>query len=154
MKCSICSRGTLKKGLVEISRTIDGHTFRARVPGRICDACGGESYEGEVVRQFELAISHVLAHSGVSSGAAFKFMRKAIGMRAADLARLLAVTPETISRWETGKHPIDRAILVLLGLLVDNRIHGVTTTLDLLKDRAEPKELEPTVNVELGREVA
>jgi putative zinc finger/helix-turn-helix YgiT family protein len=154
MKCAICSQGTLKKASVEISREVDGHRFVTRIPGRVCGACGEEFYDGDNVRLFELMISHILAHSGVSSGTAFKFMRKAIGMRAADLARLLAVTPETISRWETGKHPIERAILVLLGLLVDNKINGVTTTLDLLNARAEPKELEPTIKVDLDRRVA
>lgn len=156
MDCSSCSQGKLKKAPVTLSRVVDGHKFVARAVGQVCDACGEEYYAAEDVARFELVISRLLARSGVSSGSALKFMRKTIGMRAADLARLLGVTPETVSRWETGKHPIERGALIILGLLVDDKINGATTTLDLLQARAEPKELEATVNVDLdpGRQVA
>ena len=40
------------------------------------------------------------------SGKEIRFLRKAIGMKAAELARFLDVTPETISRWENGKEVI------------------------------------------------
>jgi hypothetical protein len=38
---------------------------------------------------FELAVAERLASLGLRTGAAFKFMRKALGLRAVDLAELL-----------------------------------------------------------------
>jgi DNA-binding XRE family transcriptional regulator len=59
-------------------------------------------------------------------------MVKALGLRAADLARLLDVTPETISHWETDKARPSRAAFVAIGALVQETIDGRTTTRDRL----------------------
>lgn len=40
------------------------------------------------------------------SGQEIRFLRKTVGMKAAELARFLDVTAETISRWENGKKVI------------------------------------------------
>jgi DNA-binding transcriptional regulator YiaG len=41
------------------------------------------------------------------TGKEIRFLRKAIGMRAADLARFLDVTAETMSRWENDREVIN-----------------------------------------------
>lgn len=40
------------------------------------------------------------------NGQEIKFLRRAIGLKAVDLADFLDVTPETLSRWENAKEPI------------------------------------------------
>jgi DNA-binding transcriptional regulator YiaG len=40
------------------------------------------------------------------NGQEIKFLRRAMSIKAADLAKFLDVSAETISRWETGKEPI------------------------------------------------
>ncbi len=65
-------------------------------------------------------------------------MRKAAGLRALDLARLIGVDVATISRWETDKIAIDRATLATLGSLVRDRIAGTAATLEHLRSMEQP----------------
>jgi DNA-binding transcriptional regulator YiaG len=99
------------------------------------------------VQDFELAVACELADQGVRTGEAVRHMRKALGLRAADLARLLDFTPETISHWETGKARIGRAAFVVLGALVQDAFGGTSSTRDRLAalddDRPRPKVLRP-----------
>lgn len=52
-------------------------------------------------------------------GEEFRFLRKHLGFSSTDFAGKLGVTLETVSRWESGKHPVDpvadRLVRVLVG---------------------------------------
>ena len=63
-------------------------------------------------------------------GAVVRYARKALGLRQADLASLLDVAPETVSRWEKSQDlpAIERATQLAIVALLDGVIHG---TLDL-----------------------
>lgn len=111
---------------------VDGMTFRADIPAIRCGDCGEIIYPGPALEAFELGVARALVARGISSGPALKFVRKAMGLRAVDLAELLGVAAETISRWETGERAPDRNALALLGALVEDRIEGRTTTVDRL----------------------
>jgi DNA-binding transcriptional regulator YiaG len=99
------------------------------------------------VQEFELAVACELADRGVRTGEAVRHMRKVLGLRAADLARLLDLTPETISHWETGKARIGRAAFVVLGAMVQDALEGTSSTRDRLsaldEDGPRPKVLRP-----------
>jgi DNA-binding transcriptional regulator YiaG len=84
----------------------------------------------ELLEAFELDVAGELARHGEASSEAFGFMRRAMGVRAVDLAKLLDVTPETVSRWEHGRQPIDRGAAALLLAMVVDRVEGRTTTND------------------------
>src|SRR6266849_2127940 len=56
------------------------------------------------------------------NGQEIKFLRRAIGVKAADLARFLDVTPETVSRWETGKEFISTNAERVLRMRVYNTL--------------------------------
>jgi len=58
------------------------------------------------------------------SGKELKFLRKAIGVKAVDLAKFLDVTPETLSRWENGKEPISTNPERVIRMRVYNALHG------------------------------
>jgi transcriptional regulator with XRE-family HTH domain len=73
-----------------------------------------------------------------------------MGFAAAERATALGVTPETISRWETGRHPIDPAALGLLTVLVREAAAGSTSTLDMLRARRAGVPLAPRVALELA----
>jgi transcriptional regulator with XRE-family HTH domain len=75
---------------------------------------------------------------GFRSRESFKFMRKAFGMKATEIAQALNVAPETVSRWENGQREVDWPEFMLLGFLVDDKLAGRTTTLSRLKALAEP----------------
>ena len=136
--------------MVEIRREVDGHAFVASVDGRQCTACGATSFKGTDLARFEGAVAAALAGAGATSGEAFRAMRKALDLRAIDVAALLGVTPETISRWETGRVPIDRGALALLALMVLDHARGSAATMDALRGRAAAKPLGKTVKIKLG----
>jgi transcriptional regulator with XRE-family HTH domain len=77
---------------------------------------------------------------GLRSGDSFKFMRKALGMTAIELAQAFNVAPETISRWENEQREVDWPEFMLLGFLIDDKLAGRTTTLPRLQALAEPAQ--------------
>jgi DNA-binding transcriptional regulator YiaG len=102
------------------------------VPALRCPSCGDVQIESALAQRFQLAVCCELADAGVSSGEALRHMRKALGLRAAELARLLDVTPETISHWETGKASLNRAAFAAVCAMVQDALDGRTTTRDRL----------------------
>jgi hypothetical protein len=73
-------------------------------------------------------------------------------MKATELADLLEVASETISRWETGERAVDRGAFALLADMARDALEGRAGTLELLKSMRTPKRLAKTVR--LGRLVA
>lgn len=150
MKCPSCNKGTVKAADVEITERVAGHTFTATIRGEQCAACKEVFYPGPAVEAFELAVARTLTSTDDASGETFKYARKAVGIRAEDLASLLGVTRETISRWETGKHPIDSAALAVLALIVKDASLGSTATLEVLRARREAKPLSKRIALKLA----
>jgi DNA-binding XRE family transcriptional regulator len=105
---------------------------RVPVPGWVCEVCESARYDAESLQRAELAAAVSLIDRGVRSGMSFRFVRKALGYKAADLARLLAVTPETVSRWENGR-TIDRTVWAVLASLALDRLAGGTHTIERLQ---------------------
>lgn len=125
--------GKMSLDTAELKRELGGITFKAKVPVERCGACKEWLVSFPEGRRFELAVALAVVEHGLSSADAFKFMRKVTELRASDLAELLAVRPETVSRWETGKVSVERRALALLQALVTDRAQGSTVTLDRLK---------------------
>lgn len=142
-RCVQCGHVGLEDGQADDQIVIGERTFTASLPAQICPECG-ESYTGlEALGQLELAVAAALARDGTRSPEAFRFMRKALGLPAVELAELLDVTPETISRWEHGKLRVERRALALIGALVLEREEGRSTILDHLRALKDPPP-EPT----------
>jgi putative zinc finger/helix-turn-helix YgiT family protein len=148
-RCAACGNGRFRKGTEVLSADFPASELEASVsvPARQCTKCKEAYVDGRVVQRFELAVARELANLGLHTGETFRYMRKVLGLRAVDLAQLLDVTPETISHWETGKVPINRAALAALGAMIQDAIEGRTTTRDRLRalgdDRPRPKVLHP-----------
>ncbi len=117
MKCGSCGRGTMARVESEMRRTVAGHTFSGMVGALQCKVCSAEEIELDEAKRFERAIAGELA-GALPSGQAIQFIRKVLGYTAAELASLFGVRPETVSRWETDKNPIDRAAWTLFALLL------------------------------------
>ena len=139
-KCPSCQAKKMRPGKAELTRTLGGVTFKAKVPVERCGACKEWYVSYDDGRRFEIAVALAVANQGLDSADAFKFMRKATELLAVELAELLAVTPETVSRWETGKVPVERRALALLQALVADYADGSTATLDRLRALASRKK--------------
>jgi len=131
-------------------RTVGGHVFVSKVRGRTCDQCGEATFADGEVERVDLAIARALVDEGIASGGAFKFIRKAVGLRATDLAELLHVTKETVSRWETNKVPIDHPARALLAMMLADRAAGGTSTQDVLRAMGAPKPLAERVELRVA----
>lgn len=86
--------------------------------GRRCRSCGELLFDLAEMRRQERAIAKALAARGVRTGLEFKLVRKAAGLRAIEVAAMLDVTPETVSRWERGAVEVPRAAAYVLGDLL------------------------------------
>ena len=146
-RCYKCMSEKLVAATAELDRAVAGHTFKAAVPAVRCAACGEETYAGEDLAAFDLAVAGELARHGDVSVESFSFMRRAVGMRAVDLADLLDVTHETVSRWEHGHQPVERRAAALLSAMVLDTLEGRTTTLDRLKALLKPEPLPKLVRL-------
>ena len=147
-RCTRCD-GVLVARKVDVSRDVADHVFVASLPARLCRSCGETSYEAAVLQRFDLHVANRLAEAGVGGGAAFRFMRKALGLRAVDLAELLDVSAETLSRWETEKRALDRGALAVLAACVRDALAGRTSTIDTLRALRTPRTLEKRVQLDL-----
>jgi len=146
-RCYKCKAETLKEIKVQETLEVGGRTFKGEVPALECASCGEVVFPLPGLEAFELNAAGELAREGPSNGETFRFMRKAIGMRAVDLAELLDVAPETLSRWENGQRAVDRAAWVALSALVADHLEGRTSTLDRLKALLKPEPLPKLVRL-------
>lgn len=143
-KCAECKSTKLRKGEITEKLSVplgDGSkdiVFAAELPADICTDCNANYVSHEDLARFDLGAAQWLTLRGIREAKALRFIRKALGMRAVDLARLLDVTPETVSHWENGHTPIDVGAFTVLGDLVADAIAGETATLDRLKSLREP----------------
>lgn len=121
----MCKRDAVKR-VENYEQTLDhaGVSVATVAPALVCEACGETVHDALSVESRERQLTGALVAAGVPNAKAFKYVRKALDLRAADLAKLLDVTPESLSRWETGTREIPRyarAILATLWLERDAR---------------------------------
>lgn len=98
-----------------------------------CRACAEATLDGADLGRAELLAGAEAMARGLRDGGTFKFIRKALGMRATDLGALLGISPETISRWENGHRAAERSVWNTLADLVADRLEGTQTTLTRLR---------------------
>jgi DNA-binding transcriptional regulator YiaG len=131
-KCARCD-GRLERTTTERVQDVARRRFVATVPARACRVCGAVYVAAASLERVELAVACELAVHGPATGETFRYMRKALGMRASDLASLLGVTPETVSRWENEQRPVDGPTWITLGSLVLEKARRASSTLDRLR---------------------
>jgi putative zinc finger/helix-turn-helix YgiT family protein len=120
-----------------------------------CTHCGNVDLTLSELAGYERrAAALVLDKVSRANGAMLRYARKALGITQAELAKLIGHEPETISRWETDKRPIERAEqLALVALLDQVECHGLDIRERLQqeadgRDKAAPTELEVPVKRE------
>jgi putative zinc finger/helix-turn-helix YgiT family protein len=144
-RCGACGRGELSDDTQTLSVALPrcGVVASVAAPARRCAGCGELHVDGDVRARAYLSVGCELADRGIHGGDVVRHLRKALGFRAADLARLLGITPETVSHWETGKAPAARAAFVALAAMAEDALDGRTTTRDrlelLCRDRRFPR---------------
>jgi DNA-binding transcriptional regulator YiaG len=123
-KCPHCKTGTLilrvpKPMLAQRVGKMTVTDGAARV--RQCSSCREYDLTARQLVHLERRAAAVALREGPQEkidGDVIKYARKALGLRQAELAKLLDSTPETISRWENGERDTPRTSqLALVALL-------------------------------------
>ncbi len=108
----------LVKGTHAYRQTVSGRVFTGTAPARVCPTCGEKFIAAKDLIALDREVARRIAREGPVDGESFRFMRKALRMKAADLATLLDVTPETVSKWENAKNPVQRAAWMVVAEMV------------------------------------
>lgn len=94
----------------------------------ICVNCGEVAISANAKNMYELRAAALVLRDGRRvNGDVLRYARKALGLRQTDLARILEVGAEWISRWETGGAMATRSHQLAIVALLDDawmRLYG------------------------------
>lgn len=138
----------MAKKKTTIQRKVAGRTYIVEVPAKV-SADGEVVVNGRDLANAELSIAAAIAGEGPVLGETFSWMRRAIGVQAKALAEMLDVRPESVSRWERGERPMDRAAWLLLAEAVLDRAGKRVPPLELMAKIAATTHPPRMVEVEL-----
>lgn len=84
----------------------------------VCESCQSKTPEIPNLLQLHRVIAKaLLTKPALLTGPEVRFLRRHVGLKAAEFADQLGTTPVTVSRWETGATPIDPKTDRLIRLL-------------------------------------
>lgn len=154
-RCATCRSDDLREAeeTVDVRVPTASSAFVVRVSGIAavkCGGCGEAFLDGADLGRAELLAAGEAVARGLRDGPTLKFVRKTLGLRAANLGELLDVSAETVSRWENGHRAAERSVWNTLADLVSDRLAGTTTTLDRLRAFGEPRLPRQPVRLKLG----
>lgn len=150
-RCTRCRSADLHEETFAYVRQIDGTTFKADVEATRCEACSEVLVSGPGLIAAERALTARLARSTVGPQG-FRWLRRAAGLQAVQLAALLDVSPGTVSRWENGKKPLERRAIALVAALALETVGEAANTRELLGQLARGRK--PPRRVHLGPQPA
>jgi DNA-binding transcriptional regulator YiaG len=150
-RCTRCRSTDSREETFAYVRRIDGTTFKADVAAERCVACGEVLVSGPGLLAAERALTARLARSTVGPQG-FRWLRRAAGLQAVQLAALLDVSPGTVSRWENGKKPLERRAAALVAALALEAAGESANTRELLSHLARGRK--PPRRVHLGPQPA
>jgi len=152
MSCAECGsdRVTVERNAV-IRYTIGGldHVTLQGLEIKRCGECGDEAIKIPRIGQLHrLLADHIIRQPRLPLGAEIRFLRKHLGLSTQDFAKCMAVTRETVSRWENDRdHPMGEQSDHLLRALVESHQPSQNYAVDdLLRDLPEPLDKPKAVN--------
>lgn len=108
MRCFECGEPvTVHRRTIDVSDTVGIPNVRLEDAEVSICRNGHETVKLPDLKQFNLRLAALMLQKPTAlNGNELRFLRKVCAFRAVDLAALLGVTPEHVSRWETGKSPV------------------------------------------------
>ena len=107
---------------------------------RKCAKCGEDEVAIPNVTGLHKCLARmIVARRSAMTREEFRFLRQFLGRSSQAFAKLLDVTPETVSRWQNGQHEIPRSVDLLVRFLVMRTdVHMDYADEDLEKMRPQP----------------
>lgn len=131
--------------------SVGGVLFVAQLPVVSSASGAHEGWLDETLERHDVAIGAWLVEHGARTGDSLRWLRKTLGMKAIELAEVLGVTAETISRWENDRLEVDPIAWVVIGAIVRDHAAGETHTVDALRAaRSRPKLPNTAVRLEIA----
>lgn len=121
-RCTLCKK-PLRSATTDYPLNVGDKTVTVKIPAQRCTGCGDVFTSFDDMQRAALAVAEAVILSGQRTGASFRFLRKTLGLRANELAEKLDTTPETVSRWERGKRPLDMRTWTSLAFLLVGAIN-------------------------------
>lgn len=130
--------------------SVAGHEFEITdVPYSMRE--NGEHVIGaDVTDRIQWKIASEFARRGIVNGGTFKAIRKALGFKSVALAHLLDVTPETISRWESGALPMPRPAWLVVAAMLTDAMDGHSEIRRILEAASQPEPLNGSVSLRIA----
>lgn len=146
MTCRTCRKAEMTTARENYRYDMSGlpNVTLANVEISRCPKCG--DYSVAIPRMEELhrvMASAVIRKPAALTPAEIKFLRKFIGWSGVDFAKHMGTTPESVSRWESGKLAMSAAADRLLRLMVASVPQVQSYSLDLLTDITPKKTAKP-----------
>lgn len=136
--CARCG-GTDLRPMEHVNRVeIGERTYSGRVAAFRCGKCGAEIVSAAELLAHERAVARYVADHGPFDGPGFAYLRVQLALQGTDLAELLDVRAETISRWENGRAPVDRNAWLVVGDMVRDLASGRDDTKRRIAALASP----------------
>jgi DNA-binding transcriptional regulator YiaG len=133
ISCPQCGSSNFYSGTTEHEVYIgDGgvvfsHRIGASVPALICLHCETALISYKDLVEFDLRAVQKLDRPEALTGAVFRFMRKALGLRLSDLSDRIGVSADSAHAWETGHAIPDPAAFKNLVRLATERLDVMAT---------------------------
>lgn len=148
----MAARDEVTRRVKEHRVSVGGVVFVKDLPITTSASLRDEGWLDETLERHDLAIARWLLEHGARTGDAVRWLRKTIGWRVRELAEVLGVTSETVSRWEDDRLEMDPTAWVLLGAIVRDRASGETHTVDALRAaRSRPTLPAQAVRLDVPR---
>ena len=90
-----------------------------QVRGDQCQGCAELYFDSDETARQERVVASAIVERRIATGQELRFVRKMAGLKAYELAEILGVTPDTVSRWEKGKTDVPSAVAFVVGELYD-----------------------------------
>lgn len=93
---------------------------------KICKSCNAQAADIPAIKQLMQVIARAVVESeAVLTGPEIRFLRKRLGKKSSEFAKLVGVTPEQVSRWENDhngpERSADKLIRVFYSMLSGDR---------------------------------
>jgi putative zinc finger/helix-turn-helix YgiT family protein len=102
------------------------NVYLSGIKYRTCRLCGRQSADIPAIKQLmEVIARTVVIREAALNGAEIRFLRKRLGKKSSEFARIIGVTIEQVSRWENDHNPpeesADKLIRIFYSMLSGDR---------------------------------
>lgn len=86
------------------------NVYLSGIKYKVCKTCGAQAADIPEIKQLmELIARVVVENQAPLNGAEIRYLRKRLGKKSSEFAKIIGVTSEQVSRWENGHNPPERS---------------------------------------------